>query len=569
MRILGIHDGHNACAALVVDGRPVAVIQEERLTGVKNSAGFPHEAVREVMRMGGCAAGDIDFIALNGHHIGFPLNGTELLRKFEGYTQGWGKVKRLARSTIANDVYKRWSAERRKQEVRSAGLDVARVRVVEHHTAHAAAAYFGSPWRQDPVLVLTCDGGGDDLCATVGIGQHGRVQRIASIPDSDSLGVLYAMVTFYLGMMPNEHEYKLMGMAPYAPSRGADGVYQALRGYLTMSRSEPLVWERGRGYPNAYQSYPFLRRLLERQRFDWVCAGLQRFTEELLVDWVRACARETGIPRVALSGGVGMNVKANKRIAELEEVQDLFVFPSCTDESNTIGAAWDVYAAEAERAGRPVDIPPIGDLYLGPEFSAADYEAAIGEGRGGFAVRQMDDPAGEIARLLAGGDVVARFDGRMEFGARALGNRSILADAARPRVVRVINDMIKSRDFWMPFAPSVLDYAGPRYIKNPKKLKYPYMILAFDTNGDSSAFEAATHPYDRTVRPQEVYAEWNPSYHRLIQGFERLTGRGIILNTSFNLHGYPLVCTPQQALDVFSRSGLQHLALGHYLLSKL
>lgn len=566
VRILGIHDGYNSCAALIVDGRPIVVVQEERLTGVKNFAGFPHQAVKEVLRLGQCDAAQIDFIALNGQHIGVPVNGADLLRKFEGYTSGWGKMRRLARSTIANDVYRRWAAQRRIAEVAAAGLDVARVKLVEHHAAHAAAAYYGSPWRGDPVLVLTCDGGGDELCATVNIGRDGGLTRLASIPDSDSLGVLYAIITFLLGMMPNEHEYKLMGLAPYAPSRGADTVYQALRGYLILSSRNPLIWERGRGYPNAYEAYPYLRRLLERRRFDWICAGLQQFTEELLVGWVRNCVRETGVSRVALSGGVGMNVKANKRIAELAEVQDLFVFPSCTDESNAIGAAWHVYTTES--SGGRFSIPPLGPLYLGPEFSAADYDDAVREAHDGFTIRQMDDPECEIADLLARGEVVARFDGRMEFGARALGNRSILADASTPRVVRIINDMIKSRDFWMPFAPSVLDYAGPRYVRNPKQLRYPYMILAFDANGDTAAFEAAIHPYDRTVRPQEVYAEWNAPYYRLIQEFEQRTGRGIILNTSFNLHGFPLVCTPRQAIDVFVRSGLEYLALGPYLLTK-
>jgi carbamoyltransferase len=180
----------------------------------------------------------------------------------------------------------------------------------------------------------------------------------------------------------------------------------------------------------------------------------------------------------------------------------------------------------------------------------------------------MDSPEREVADLLAAGEVVARFDGRMEFGARALGNRSILANPSDLRVVRLINDMIKSRDFWMPFAPSILDYAGSRYVHNPKRLRYPYMIMAFDSNGETQDFQAAMHPYDGTVRPQEVYRDWNPGYYGLIQEFERRTGKGIILNTSFNLHGFPIVSSPAQALDVFTQSGLPHLALGHFLLSK-
>jgi carbamoyltransferase len=568
MRILGIHDGYNACAALTENGEVVAVVQEERLAGVKNYAGFPYGAVAEVLRLAGRRIDDIDLVAMNGRHIGVPVGRDALLRKFGQFSSPVGAARRLARSTPLNDLYRKRCASAREARLQQGGIPLAKVRYVEHHAAHAAAAYFGSPWRDGRVLVLTCDGAGDDLCATVNVGEAGEIRRLAEIPESASLGIIYAMVTYLLGMVPNDHEYKLMGLAPYAPAAQGESVYRALRGYLGLSRRHPLIWERARGFPDAFHSYPFLRRVLARQRFDGICAGLQRFTEELLAEWVGRCARETGLHRLALSGGVGMNVKANKRLSELPEVDALFVFPSCTDESNAIGAAWWVYAAEQRARGRPVDIPPLRDLYLGTDFSHEECEAAIVEARSGFRVRLVDDIEAETARLVAGGDVVARCSGRMEFGARALGNRSILADPSDLRVVRIINEMIKSRDFWMPFAPSVLDYAGPRYIHNPKRLAYPYMILAFDTNGNADSILAALHPYDRTARPQEVYEAWNPGYFRLLSELERLTGRGIVLNTSFNLHGEPLVWSPQQAIRVFQRSGLPHLALGPFLLSK-
>jgi carbamoyltransferase len=568
MRILGIHDGFNSCAALIENGRVVAVVQEERMTGVKNHAGFPYRSIKEVLRLAKCTIAEVDFVAMNGNHIGIPVDRDDLLKKFENYSAPVGFLKRVARSTPINDWYRRKCAAARSDHLRDAGIDLSKVRYVEHHTAHAAAAYFGSPWRNEPVLVLTCDGAGDDLCATVNIGDGGTLKRLAEIPDSDSLGLIYAMVTFLLGMVPNEHEYKLMGLAPYAPASGSDSVYQSFREYLKLSKRNPLIWERSPGFPHSFYSYPFLRKLLELKRFDCICGGLQRFTEELLVEWVQSCVRETGLRKVALSGGVGMNVKANKGLADHPDVESLFVFPSCTDESNAIGAAWWIYATECRAHGRSVDIPPLADLYWGPSFSDAECETAIQGIPERSRVKFVEDIEKEIAALLARGEVVARFSGRMEFGARALGNRSILADPADLRVVRIINEMVKSRDFWMPFAPSVMDHTGPRYVINPKRLAYPYMILAFDSNGNTDEFQAATHPYDRTVRPQEVYEAWNPQYFRLIAEFEKITGRGIILNTSLNLHGYPLVCSPDQALQVFVKSGLPHLALGNFLLSK-
>jgi carbamoyltransferase len=568
MLILGIHDGYNSCAALTENGRVLAVVQEERMTGIKNQAGFPIRSIDEVLRLAGRTRDQIDFVAMNGNHIGVPVNRDELLKKFREFSSPVGTLKRIARNTPINDWYRERCATTRREHLRGVGFDLARVRYVEHHLAHASAAYFGSPWRDGQVLVLTCDGAGDDLSATVNVGEGGTLKRLAEIPDSDSLGLVYGMVTFLLGMTPNDHEYKLMGLAPYAPARGSEPVYRALREYLKISKRNPLVWERTRGYPHSFYSYPFLRRAFELQRFDCICGGLQRFTEDLLAEWVANCVRETGLRRIALGGGVGMNVKANKRIVDLPEVDSLFVFPSCTDESNAIGAAWWVYATERRARHEPVDIPPLSDIYWGPSYSDEACEEAVAGVRDGVRVRQVEDVELEIARMLAGGEVVARFSGRMEFGARALGNRSILADPSNWGVVRIINEMVKSRDFWMPFAPSVLDSAGPRYVRNQKGLAYPYMILAFDSNGNSEGFQAALHPYDRTIRPQEVYAAWNPSYHRLIAEFERLTGRAIILNTSLNLHGHPLVCSPEQALQVFLNSGLPHLALGHSLLSK-
>jgi carbamoyltransferase len=309
-----------------------------------------------------------------------------------------------------------------------------------------------------------------------------------------------------------------------------------------------------------------LRDRLDLKRFDLICAGLQLWTERLLAEWVRRAVRATGIHKVALSGGIFMNVKANKAIGELDEVEDLFVFPSCGDETNTMGAAFAVY----RRRKRPEDPPiePLGPIYWGPAPSENEIRATLEAAEADFRWERPPDIAERAAESLARGEIVARVDGRLEFGARALGNRSILADPSRNDVIRRINEMIKSRDFWMPFACSILAEREADYIRNPKRLAAPYMILTFDTTERAGEIAAGTHPQDGTCRPQIVARDWNPAYWELIRAFEARSGIGAVLNTSFNLHGHPIVNTAAEALDVMRRSGLNNLVLGPYWVEK-
>jgi carbamoyltransferase len=281
---------------------------------------------------------------------------------------------------------------------------------------------------------------------------------------------------------------------------------------------------------------------------------------------VRNCIGATGIGRVALGGGIFMNVKANKMIMELPEVTDLFVFPSCGDETNAMGAA---YSACAEKEGFEA-IQPLRDMYFGPRFSNDAVEIALRAYRFKSPVTFEKLPQVEqtVAQLLSQGQVVARHCGREEFGARALGNRSILANPKDTNAVRVINEAIKSRDFWMPFAASILAERASEYLVNPKNIRAPYMILTFDTTDRHPDIAAGTHPYDHTVRPQLVEQSWNPRYHALIEEFARLTGVPGVLNTSFNLHGSPIASSPVDALDTFDGSGLRYLAIEDWLVQK-
>jgi carbamoyltransferase len=570
--ILGLHDGHNAAAALLDKGRIVAAVQEERLTRTKNQSGIPHRSIGDLFSMAGVTSSAINRIALNGRYMTYDHFDREPLLEHYGQSSSVvAKLKQPLKGTFVDEIYQRGKAQQRAQRLAEIGFENGKVAPVDHHTAHASAAYYGSGW-PGKVLILTCDGSGDRLSATVSIGENGRMERIASIADNDSIGRLYAMVTYYMGMMPLEHEYKVMGLAPYVGAPGK--VQEQARRFAELFEfdpQKPLVWRRRKGVAPMYSAYDLICKLLYRQRFDFIAAGLQQFTEEMLTQWVRNCVRETGIHRVACGGGVFMNVKANKEILSLPEVEELFIFPSCGDETNSIGAAYWVYAQERLPANQPVDIEPLGPIYWGHGFDDNEVEATLNQHKGAnhLHYKHVENIERLVAETLARGEVVARAKGRMEFGARALGNRSILARADNMEAVRIINDMIKCRDFWMPFAPAVLAERADEYYLKPKAMAAPYMIIAFDSRPETrSKYPAGQHPYDHSVRPQEVTESWNPDFYRLLKYYEEITGEAIILNTSFNLHGYPIVYDPAEAIDVLDRSGLKFLALGNWWVEK-
>jgi len=374
-------------------------------------------------------------------------------------------------------------------------------------------------------------------------------------------------VTHYLGMAPLEHEYKVMGLAPYVPAEAKTAGAAEMFEQLFEFTRDPLVWRRRRGVPSMYSAGAFLEGLLGGRRFDLIAAGVQRFIEDWLVIWTRNAIRETGIRRVACSGGVFMNVKANLRLLEIPELEEMYVFPSCGDESNSIGAALRV---ASEMGHAPAG--PLGPVYYGDPITDGEAEAALGDAAigGRFRSFYLSDIERKTAEKLAQGKIVARAQGRVEFGARALGNRSILARADSPSAVRVINEMVKSRDFWMPFAPSVLAERADEYYAKTKPVASPHMMFAFPSRPEKrAAFRAAQHPYDFTTRPQEVTAQDNPDYYRLLKEFEARTGEGILLNTSFNLHGEPMVYRARDAVDVFLRSGLEYMALGNWWVEKV
>src|SRR3989344_1482890 len=589
MIVLGINSSHCATACVLINGKIVACISEERLTRIKNQSGLPVNAVKEVLNEAKLKANDIDSVAFSFEDMAINTGYSVL---DAGEKDSWRlsnplfplvwKIKEWMLAKIPSSrnayiflqevFYKNFMFPKMKEGLLSTfekktGISKEKVMFVDHHTAHAYTAYYGSSeyWK-DKKLILTLDAMGDGVCATVSIGENEKVKRIATTSFGNSIGDLYAYVTRYLGMKMGEHEYKVMGIAPYASQKYVDKVYEKIKDWVWVNKNELTFGTK----VFSHVFYKFLDKPFRNERFDNISGAIQKLTEKVIVDWVSAAIKKTKISDVVCAGGVFMNVKVNQKIMEMAHARNLFIFPSCGDESTAVGSAYYVYEKEKNKNKNLPGIKPITNLYWGLEYSDA-YISKILKRKEfkHYKVERVGDMEKRIAKMISERKIVARFKGKMEWGARALGNRSILTHPQNMEGIRDINEQIKSRDFWMPFACSIILERMKKYLVNPKNINGPYMILAYNTNKEGAVkLRAAIHQYDFTARPQEVRREFNPDYYRLILEFEQLTGIGAVLNTSFNLHGYPIVCSPEDALYVFENSGLEYLALENYLVSK-
>lgn len=594
MVILGINASHTATACLLKDGEILACISEERLTRVKNQTGLPVLSIKECLKIANLKINDVDFLVLNFKdpkvHLGFSTfigdktkvitsDKFDLSQKF--ISMFWHlKEQILVHVPLSKYlvdkllflIYKLFinpQAEEKLLTIIEQELHIPRNKVIkaDHHLAHVLAGYYGDPAsKSKPKLIFSLDSWGDGICATVNIAKNGKIERIATTKAGASIGDLYALTTIYLGMKGGEHEYKVMGLAPYANTKHSQRILDKLKDLLWINSDLSFSAK-----IHSSMFYQLLPKLFAYERFDNIAAAVQTLTENLLCEWVEKATRKTNISDIICTGGVFMNVKANQRLAELPSVKSIYVFPSCGDESTAFGAAYYGYEKERAKDNRLPEIKALKQLYLGGEFSNADIKKQIDKmKKKNFDVKSPKDIEQEIAVLLSKGKIVARFAGRMEWGARALGNRSILANPEKLEVLATINDQIKSRDFWMPFAPAILAEESDRYFINKKKVLAPYMMMTFNATAEGKLkLKAAMHQYDFTLRPQVISKDWNPRYYKLIQEFKKLTGIGGVLNTSFNLHGYPIVYSPEDAILVFLKSNLEYLALGPFLLSKV
>jgi len=589
MIVLGITVNVGSSAALMVDGRIVAASSEERYNRRKNYEGYPASAIEYVLRAAGVDAKDVDHVVwsdVDSMHPDYFLTHrystfsvADFVREQEEfwYPRLYGNKNPdfldLFRDRLVLDQFPgpdslagiagladfdtRYSAlERLRTRMVEMHIGIAPAKTVflNHHKCHAAYAACAYASSGTPLLVCTMDGSGDGENATVWLWTGTELQKLAGT-DQMLVGRYYRHTTLLLGMRMAEHEFKVMGLAPYAKPYYADKPFQVFRDALSVKNLQIGARNKPR------DAYFHFKEQLKACRFDGIAAGLQRFTEETLCDWVGGWMERTGVTRVAYSGGVSMNVKANLSLLERCAPGAFLVPGSGTDDSLAIGACY-LFAIES---GQPV--LPLESMYLGDSITPEQVSAGLSSlERGRYEVREHVGNA-EIAQLLASGKILGRCVGRMEFGARALGNRSVLADPRNPDVIRTINDKIKSRDFWMPFAPTILDRAATRYLKTHAGANYTGMSLAAESTAEGrSAIRAALHPADLTARPQVLNEDSNPAYYDLIARFAHLTGVDALLNTSLNLHGLPIVRTVEDALHVLRNSAIDGLVVGEALI---
>jgi len=576
MLTLGIHDGHTATACLFEDGEVIACISEERLNREKEWNGFPEKAINKCLELAGKAFEEVEAIGICSLH---PQIGTEYFYKPHVYKRVYSNMikvlpKKIFQSSnnikyIQKVIGILTSSRRRNivKKLKEMGLVTDKIFFFEHHLLHAATTFYTNWYKNDKTLVITLDGSGDAVCATINIGQNGKLERIAAVYNYNSICDFYTRVTHFLGMKPMSHEYKVMGMAPYAPERDKNKVLEEFRNYFKISDKNPFVFINTSGLWK-WQFIKKFKKTLIGKRFDWIAGATQDLFEEVMLEWIKNALEGTRIGNVALSGGGFMNVKLNYLISKLPEVESLFIFPSCGDESNSIGASM----LAALKMGFPAEgIKPLGMVYWGPSYSREKIEKTIKNKLGGLGIKikKVENISEVIAQKLVEGKIIGRFTGRMEWGARALGNRSIMADPRRLDVIHKINKAIKKRDFWMPFAPSILDKYRNKYLELRADYECPFMTIAPETKPAAwKDIPAGLHPFDKSSRAQVLDQENHPSFYEVVSKFEEITGVGGVLNTSFNLHGDPIVCSPEDAVYTFLNSELDILQLENYLIEK-
>lgn len=591
MNIIGIYDGHNASASLSIDGEIVCAVQEERFTKRKNEEGFPKYCVKYIMNKYNLTNANIDIVAMSTidrtdfEYLKYPIDSVFSIDDYIDMMEDYWKPKLAGKEypkdyakqifekkfnseksfyTIPDDFYSLLPEEIQNKVTEVVVNDIAnfmqidkeKIKFYDHHTCHAMYGYFANPNKKDKTIAITVDAYGDGKNQTVWKIENDKFELVT---DSNQCEIarLYRMVTLYLRMKPLEHEFKVMGLAPYAKDSYANKVAEIFEDLLEFDGLKIVHKNRPANL------YEFLNEKLKYHRFDNIAGGVQNYTEKILIELFKRASQEIGFNNFVFSGGVAMNVKANKALADQEFVHDIFVAGSSSDESQSIGAC---YFANYENN---IINKPLENLYLGTDNSNEDILEYIKENSLNEKYSIKEAKNNEIAQLLADGEVVARVVGKMEFGSRALGNRSILANPSNPDIIQHINELIKGRDFWMPFAATVLDKFEDKYLVNPKGFESRYMATAMDSKKEFlHEIKAGTHPYDETIRPQILTKEQNAGYYDLIEEFSNITGIGSLLNTSYNLHGLPVVNDIADAFHVFENSGLKHLILNHVLISK-
>jgi carbamoyltransferase len=562
LNILGIHVGHDSSAALIRDGRIVADVAEERFVRTKHYCGLPIHALDYCLKSQKLTMADIHAIAVPSLYAVTELN---FLFGLEGARQERSTPKRRALNLLHDlagkpdakpPLYiKNFPASRKTEIVH-----------VEHHLAHAASAYYtnGSNARQ---LIVTIDGLGDGVSIGLWRGENGKIEKLQTFPASASLGWFYSNITEALGWWHGDGEGKTMGLAPYGDYTKCQGVLDRFtprfsNGQLSAEHDfgRTYFWNENGAIQWHLEEAHEVQELVKKYGAEHIAAEAQRVLEEQAKEIIFPWMQREGTRNLSASGGVMLNVKLNQRLWESGRIDLHHTYPNPGDSGLAVGAALYAYY----QANPGARIHPIEDLYWGPQYSAQEIEDALKLRH--LEYRRLDDPAQYAARQLADNKIVAWFHGRMESGPRALGARSILMSANRPENKDVINARVKFREAFRPFCPSLLWEKKEDYLENARDEFF--MITSFTCKAQKRHAVPAVVHADHTLRPQTVKEGFNPRFWKLIHEFGKLTGEHLLLNTSFNIMGEPIVNHPREAIRCFYDNGLDVLILEDFVLEK-
>jgi carbamoyltransferase len=572
MIVLGIIDSKPSSAAILIDGQIISAIAEERLCRMKLASGMPRAAISEVIRQAGITPTDIDFVAIaqeisvyEPHPIPwdgwFEKGAKEKTKRFDALSARLAAV--VGKYPIAWKAHhqlKRFMSQDRLEKIPNLlreeyGIH-APVKFYNHHYSHAATAYFTSGF--DPALVVTLDGGGDGLSGSVYCGENGRLKRLNSVDSFNSLGNFYSYITHLCGFKAENHEGKVTGLA----ALGKPTYVDILREFIGFDERKGQIRYR---IPMYHRSA--LELIADKLPPDFdkadLAASVQLILEEIGIGYIQYWLQKTGLRNIATAGGVFANVKFNQRVHELPEVDRFFVHPAMDDSGLSVGAAMAVFAETPSFDARKMN-QCLKNVYFGPEYSQEEIQQALQ--KVGLQAEYLPDIQERVAQLLAEGHVVARVTGRMEYGPRALGNRTLLYQTTDPSVNDWLNERLKRTEF-MPFAPATLVQHAHECYNNLEGAEDParFMTITFDCTPEMAAQSPGVVHVDGTARPQLIDPETTPDFHRILTEYHRLTGIPSLINTSFNMHGEPIVCTPEDAIRSFQQGNIDYLAIGNYL----
>ena len=573
--VLGIHVGHDSSAAIVLDGKIIAAVTEERFTGLKHYSYLPLRALEFCLKFAGIGIEDVSEVVIPS------IARQQDLEVLLGIIDK-GTVGRLSTDSRLNakDLIRLFLVEvSRRLNIWTPIVPPAYVKTyhypknkpviqVEHHLAHAASAYYTSGFNEK-TLVVTADGSGDGLSTTVWIGENGKLIPKLKIGREGSLGAFYGLVTEALGWWVGDVEGKTMGLAPYGSTKKTRGI---LDSFLPKYEKNKLVRGYNWGFPGIWQDLggahfhfsdtPKVQKLIKKYGAENVAAEAQRVLEEQLVNFIKYWIEKEEVKYLAAAGGVFLNVKANQKIWELGLLKDYHIYPDAGDGGISVGAALYGYFKDSEKK-----IPKLSNIYFGPSYSNKEVEEILKVRQISYKYLNNKELVKKTAELLSENKIIGWFQGRMEAGPRALGNRSILMDPRKSKNKDIINSRVKYREPFRPFCPSTIDKAAGKYFKNLSP-NPAYMVISSDVyRHQQQNIPSVTH-VDGTARPQVLKRKDNALFYDLIEQFGNITGVPVLLNTSFNIRGKPVVVSPEEAVQCFYNTGLDYLVIGNFLISK-